>query len=88
MDSESIVRLIEEAIPGATCSAVDLKGTGDHFDVTVVAEGFDGRSMVEQHRMVYAALGDAIRESIHALSLKTMTPEQYREGLVTKIPRS
>lgn len=88
MDSESIVRLIEEAIAGSSASAVDLKGTGDHFEVTVVADGFDGRSMVEQHRMVYAALGDAIRESIHALSLRTMTPRQYQQGLVTKIPRS
>ena len=68
--------------------ANDLHGTGDHFEVVVVAEAFSGRSLVERHRMVYAALGDAMRAEIHALMIQALDPEQYREGMVAKIDRS
>ncbi len=80
-----VERRIREAIPDCEVSAVNLHDSADHFEVTVVAEAFNGCSIVEQHRMVYAALGDAMRAAIHALVVKTLTPEQYRRGLLSEI---
>ncbi len=85
MNPASIEDLIRTAIPDADVSVTDMQGSGDHFDVVVVSPAFAGRSLVQQHRMVYAALGDSMRQAIHALALRTMTPEQYREELVTTI---
>lgn len=68
--------LIAAALPGARVSVQDVTGTGDHFQATVVAEQFRGRSLVEQHQMVYAPLRALMaRNIIHALSLKTSAPE-------------
>jgi len=75
MTEQEIHKRIAAAMPEAEIRAVDLQG-GDHFEVTVVSGGFEGRSMVEQHRMVYAALGDAMRADIHALMINTLTPAQ------------
>jgi acid stress-induced BolA-like protein IbaG/YrbA len=67
--------LIRAALPGARVAVQDLTGTGDHFQATVVAEQFRGKSLIEQHRMVYAPLQDLIsRNFIHAVSLKTSAP--------------
>ena len=85
MDASAVENLVRSAIPDADVRAVDLRGSGDHFELTVVAEAFTGLSMVEQHRMVYAALGDAMQAAIHAVVLKTMTPDQYRQGLVRNL---
>ncbi|KPK39392.1 MAG: hypothetical protein AMJ69_05720 [Gammaproteobacteria bacterium SG8_47] len=49
---------------------------GGHFDVTIVSEQFAGKSLIERHRLVYAALGDAMNTEIHALSIKAYTPEE------------
>ncbi len=76
--AQEIQERIAVGIPEAEIRAVDLKG-GDHFEVTVVSSSFEGRSMVEQHRMVYAALGDAMRADIHALMINTLTPARVRE---------
>jgi stress-induced morphogen len=84
LDARTIEERIKKAIPDAEVHAVDAGG-GDHFDVTVVARSFDGTSMVAQHRLVYGALGDAMKAEIHALALTTLTPEQYRERLITEI---
>ena len=73
LDSE-LVALIEAGIPGAD---VTIKGDGDHFEATVVSEQFEGRSMVQQHQMVYATLGDRMGGEIHALALHTYTPENW-----------
>jgi stress-induced morphogen len=85
MNPQNIETLIRTAIPDADVSVTDMQGSGDHFDVVVVSPAFEGCSLVQQHRMVYAALGDNMRQAIHALALRTMTPAQYREGLVTTI---
>lgn len=67
--------LIAAALPGATVQVTDLTGTGDHFQASIVAEQFRGKSLVEQHRMVYEPLKDLMaRNVIHALSLKTSAP--------------
>jgi stress-induced morphogen len=71
MKPQEVKTLIEEGIPGATATVSDLTGTGDHFRADVVAPVFEGKSMIEQHQMVYAALGDRVGGPIHALQLFT-----------------
>jgi len=58
---------------------VDVTGDGRHFSAVVVSSAFNGKAMIAQHRLVYAALGDRFdTEAVHALSLKTYTPEQWQ----------
>lgn len=74
MTTDEVKRLIEAGIEGAEASVTDLTGTGDHFRADVVAAAFDGKSMIQQHKMVYGALGTHIEGSsapIHALQLFT-----------------
>ncbi|HJL41834.1 MAG TPA: BolA family protein [Myxococcales bacterium LLY-WYZ-16_1] len=71
MKPQEVKTLIEDGIPGATATVSDLTGTGDHFRADVVAPAFEGKSMIEQHQMVYAALGDRVGGPIHALQLFT-----------------
>jgi stress-induced morphogen len=66
---------IEAALPGASADVEDLTGGGDHFRAEVVSEGFAGLSRIEQHRLVYDVFGAEIGGPIHALSLKTSTPQ-------------
>jgi stress-induced morphogen len=69
-----IKRLIEEAIPGSLATVVDDAGDKEHFSAEVVAEAFKGKSLVQQHQLVYKALGTKMGREIHALQLKTRTP--------------
>lgn len=70
---------IAEALPGADIEVVDTRGTGDHFQVRVVYEGFEGKTMVEQHQMVYAPLRSLLDSgALHALALRTFTPSQWK----------
>ena len=55
----------------------DLTGTRDHWDALIVSEAFAGKSRIEQHQMVYAALGDLMSGPVHALALKTYSPESW-----------
>lgn len=71
MSPAEVKDLIEKGIPGASATVADLTGTGDHFRADVIAPAFDGKSMIEQHKMVYAALGDLVGGPIHALQLFT-----------------
>ncbi len=71
IDPNRIRTLLLEALPGAEVEVQDLTGTQDHFQATVVAPQFSGKSLVEQHQMVYRALGDSMKADIHALALKT-----------------
>ena len=64
---------------GLTCEHLEVEGDGRHFFATIVSAAFDGRSRVARHQQVYAALGDRMREQIHALSMKTLTPEEWRQ---------
>ena len=70
---------IEEAIRGAIdCSHVDVRGDdGVHFEALIVSPAFAGVSRVRRHQMVYAALGDRMREEVHALSMHTLSPEEW-----------
>ena len=61
-----------------TCEYLKVLGDdGTHFEAVIVSEAFVGKGMVQQHQLVYAALGDRMRAEIHALSMKTYTPEQW-----------
>ena len=75
MQGSEIETLIKAGIPDAE---VLVKGDGDHFEATVISVSFEGISMVKQHQMVYAALGERIGGEIHAIALHTCTPEQWR----------
>jgi len=77
---DDIRDLIEGALAGASVQVRDFTGGGDHFEAVVVSAAFSGRALVERHRMVYAALREAMVGSIHALALKTYTPEEF-DGL-------
>jgi stress-induced morphogen len=67
---------IEQALPGARAEVQDLTGGGDHFRAEIVSDRFDGLSRIEQHQLVYSIFGAEIGGPIHALSLKTSTPER------------
>jgi stress-induced morphogen len=77
--AEDIRRRIETSIPGASAQVEDYTGGGDHFRATVTAPAFAGRSRVEQHRLVYDIFDAEIGGPIHALSLKTQTPENEEQ---------
>jgi acid stress-induced BolA-like protein IbaG/YrbA len=62
---------------GLPCTHLEVEGDGRHFFATIVAADFEGRSRVQRHQRVYAALGDRMREQIHALSMKTLTPAEW-----------
>lgn len=88
MTTGELETLVQQAIPEASVKAIDLNGGGDHFELMVVSGRFEGRSMVERHRMVYGALGEAMRGAIHALRIQALTPEQFKKGLIGDIGRS
>lgn len=75
MTADEISRLIEEGLPGATVKIEDLRGDGDHYAAHVIYDGFKGVPRVRQHQMVYKALKGSMDEALHALALKTSTPE-------------
>jgi stress-induced morphogen len=69
---------LESALPDATVIAEDLTAGGGHFRVVVVSSKFEGKGLVEQHQLVYGALSEALEaDRIHALALKTYTPEEW-----------
>ena len=63
---------------GLACEHVEVIGDGRHFQAIVVSAAFAGLAKVRQHQLVYAALGDRMREDVHALSMQTLTPAQWR----------
>jgi acid stress-induced BolA-like protein IbaG/YrbA len=62
---------------GLSCTVLQVEGDGRHFFATIVSSEFEGMSRVRRHQRVYAALGDRMREQIHALSMKTLTPTEH-----------
>jgi acid stress-induced BolA-like protein IbaG/YrbA len=62
---------------GIACDHLEVRGDGHHFEALVVSREFDGLSKVRQHQLVYAAMGDRMREEVHALSMTTLTPAQW-----------
>ncbi len=76
MDAHEIETLIKATFPDAKVEIKDLAGDGDHFAAHVVATAFKGKSRVQQHQMVYAALGGRMGGVLHALSLTTAPPAE------------
>lgn len=74
MVADDIVALIKAGLPDAEVKIEDLVGDGDHYSATVVSRAFAGKSRVQQHQMVYAALGGRMGGELHALKLTTMAP--------------
>ncbi len=62
---------------GLACTQIEVEGDGRHFFATIVSPEFEGLTRVRRHQRVYAALGDRMREEIHALSMKTLTPAEH-----------
>ncbi|QIG51712.1 BolA family transcriptional regulator [Nordella sp. HKS 07] len=75
MNASEIERLIKEALPDAQVEIRDLAGDGDHYAANVVSSSFKGKSRVQQHQMIYAALKGRMGGELHALALQTSAPE-------------
>ncbi len=74
MTKETIRALIADHL---SCDAIDVRGDdGAHFEATIVSSAFEGKSRVARHQLVYRALGDHMHEAIHALSFRTLTPDE------------
>lgn len=63
---------------GLACDHLEVLGDGQHFEAVIVSAAFDGKSRVQRHQLVYAALGDRMRQEIHALSMRTLTPAEWQ----------
>jgi acid stress-induced BolA-like protein IbaG/YrbA len=66
-------------VAGLDCTHVEVEGDGQHFTAVIVSAAFAGKRPIQRHQLVYAALGDRMREEIHALSMKTLTPEEFQQ---------
>jgi len=76
---DSIQARIVASFPDAVVKVQDLTGGGDHWNVMVVSEAFAGKRLVQQHKMIYGVFSAELADgSLHALALKTMTPDQYQ----------
>ena len=71
---EQVRSYIQDSLP---CDHIEVVGDGHHFEAVIVSPEFRGKTRVQQHQVVYGALGDRMREEIHALSMRTMTPEDW-----------
>ena len=78
LSTGQVEAMIERGFSEADAMVTDMTGTGDHFDAVVVSSDFEGRSLIQQHQLVYAALGDAMKGPVHALKLTTMTPAHWQ----------
>lgn len=74
MLEDVIYQAINENLP---CSFLDVTGDGRHFEAVVVSESFVNQSLIKRHRMIYAALGERMKEEVHALSMKLHTVEEW-----------
>lgn len=61
------------------CEHVHVVGDGSHFEAVIVSKAFEGKRLIQRHQLVYATLGDRMKEEIHALSMKTLTPAEFSQ---------
>jgi acid stress-induced BolA-like protein IbaG/YrbA len=72
---------VKGGIAGAlACEHLEVEGDGQHFQALIVSAQFEGKSRVQRHQLVYAALGGRMREEIHALSMRTLTPQEWESS--------
>ncbi|MDB5623752.1 MAG: BolA family transcriptional regulator [Devosia sp.] len=76
MDATEIERRIKAALPDAEIDIRDLAGDGDHYAATVISSAFKGKSRVQQHQIVYQAIGGDMGGALHALALQTSAPSE------------
>lgn len=62
---------------GLACEQLQVRGDGHHWEALIVSPAFEGKTRIQRHQLVYAALGERMHEEIHALSMKTLTPAEY-----------
>jgi acid stress-induced BolA-like protein IbaG/YrbA len=62
---------------GLDCAHIEVTGDGSHFEAVIVSTAFAGKRPIARHQLVYAALGDRMKQEIHALSMRTLTPEEF-----------
>ena len=79
MDPSQVEALIEAEVPNAEATVRNPRGDGEHFEAVVVSPAFEGETLVSQHQIVYDALGEHMTTDIHALELKTYTPDEVPE---------
>jgi stress-induced morphogen len=77
MEVEDLRQRLLQAFPDAELEVTDLTGTKDHFQARIVSSAFEQLNLVQQHQLVYRALGDAMAGPIHALALKTYSPAEW-----------
>jgi len=75
MDAAEIEAMIKQALPDADVTIEDLAGDGDHYAATITSQEFEGKSRIQQHQLVYAALQGRMGNELHALALNTRTPD-------------
>ncbi len=80
MPIEQVRALLQGGFPGDRVELANPQGDGEHYQLLIVSDRFQNLSMVEQHQLVYRVLGDAMRQAIHALALKTYTPAQWAKA--------
>ena len=64
---------------GLLCEHLSVEGDGHHFEAVIVSNAFAGKRLIARHQLVYAALGDRMKQEIHALSMRTLTPDEFRK---------
>ena len=79
MNLEDIKSIIEKAVPNATVYVLDPMNDGQHLQAIVVSPAFEGMMLVRQHQMVMKPLKEALAQTVHALGLKTFTPQKWQE---------
>ena len=77
IEPAEVERLLRSRFGDAELELVDLTGTQDHYQARIVSGAFSGKTLLEQHQLVYGALGSAMSGAIHALALQTYTPEAW-----------
>lgn len=77
--AKAIQQYIEAGLP---CDLIQVEGDGHHFEATIVSAAFDGLNRIKQHQLVYQVLGDRMREEIHALSMKTYSPNEWQTAQI------
>lgn len=63
-----------------SCEHIEVQGDGSHFEAIIVSTAFEGKNRIQRHKIVYEALGDRMESEIHALSMRTHTPEEYNKA--------
>ena len=74
---EQVRQYITDGLP---CEHLDVQGDGSHFDAVIVSTAFEGKCLIARHQLVYAALGGRMKAEIHALSMRTLTPDEYTKA--------